>query len=162
MGYVEIQSMFDAAFPHGRLNYWKSNFLRELDDQAIDTIVRYFAAVPSPHSAIAIEPLGGAMSRVPVEHTAFPHRKAGFTLVIVSIWTDPAASAANVTWTREIWNAMQPFASEAVYVNYLDTDDAGRVRNAYEPETYRRLSLLKQQYDPENVFRVNQNIGPAT
>ncbi len=162
MGYVEIQSMFDPAFPPGRLNYWKSNFLRELDDQAIDTIIRYFAAVPSPHSAVAIEPLGGAMSRVPVGQTAFPHRKAGYSLVIVSMWTDPAASAANVRWTRELWSAVQPFASEAVYVNYLDTDDADRVQNAYEPETYRRLRLLKRQYDPENVFRGNQNIGPAT
>ena len=162
MAYVDIQSMFDPAFPPGRYNYWKSNFLRELDDEAIDAIVRFFGAVPSPNSALAFEPMGGALGRVPVGQTAFPHRSAAFSLLIVSIWTDKAASAANVAWTRELWAAMQPFASEAVYVNYLDTDDTDRVQNAYEPETFRRLRLLKQRYDPDNVFRGNQNIGPAS
>lgn len=161
MGYQEIQSMFDAGFPAGRLNYWKSSFLRELSDEAIDTIVRYFKAVPSSLSAVAIEPFGGAVSRVAVDKTAFPHRKALYSLVIVSMWTDSAAAAENTTWTREFWSAMQPFSSEAVYVNYLDTDDADRVEAAYDPATYQHLRLLKQRYDPENVFRVNQNIGPA-
>jgi FAD/FMN-containing dehydrogenase len=78
------------------------------------------------------------------------------------MWTDPAASDANTRWTREFWGAMQPFSSDAVYVNYLDADDADRVQAAYNPETYQRLRLLKQRYDPQNVFRVNQNIGPAT
>jgi FAD/FMN-containing dehydrogenase len=162
MGYMEVQSMFDAGFPAGRLNYWKSNFLPDLSDQAIDIMVRFFKAVPSPLSAVAIEPLGGAVGRVGVEQTAFPHREALFSLVIVSMWTDPAASDANTRWTREFWSAMQPFTSDAVYVNYLDADDADRVQAAYNPETYQRLRLLKQRYDPQNVFRVNQNIGPAT
>ena len=162
MAYVDVQSMFDAAFPPGRYNYWKSNFLRGLDDQAIDALVRFFAAVPSPHSALAFEPLGGAMGRVPVGHTAFPHRSAAFSLLIVGIWTDKATAAANIAWTREVWAAMQPFATEAVYVNYLDTDDTDRVQAAYEPGTFGRLQFLKRRYDPDNVFRVNQNIGPAS
>jgi FAD/FMN-containing dehydrogenase len=162
MGYLEVQSMFDAGFPAGRLNYWKSNFLRDLSDQAIDIMVRFFAAVPSSLSAVAIEPLRGVVGRVAVEQTAFPHREALFSLVIVSMWTDAAASDANTRWTREFWSAMQPFTSDAVYVNYLDADDADRVQAAYNPETYQRLRLLKQRYDPQNVFRVNQNIGPTT
>ena len=161
MDYIALQSMFDPAFPPGRLNYWKSNFLRGLDDQAIEALVTFFGTVPSPYSAIALEPLGGAMSRVPVDQTAFPHRTAAFSLLLVSMWADPATSAMNVKWTRELWSAMQPFASEAVYVNYLDADDADRVQSAYEPETYHRLRVLKQRYDPENIFRVNQNISPG-
>ncbi|MBA3497485.1 MAG: FAD-binding oxidoreductase [Gemmatimonadales bacterium] len=161
MTYREIQSMFDAGFPSGRLNYWKSSFLRELSDEGIATLVAHFTAVPSGFSAVAIEPFGGVVARVGREETAFAHRHARYSLVIVSMWTDPAESAANIRWTREFWNAMQPFFSEAVYVNYLDTDDADRVQAAYDPRTYRRLQLVKERYDPGNFFRVNQNIGPA-
>jgi hypothetical protein len=162
MSYREIQSMFDPAFPPGRLNYWKSNFLRDLSDGAIAALVEQFRSVPSPFSAIALEPLGGAVARVGVDQTAFPHRRARYSLVIVSMWTDPADSDANIRWTRELWSAMQPFSTEAVYVNYLDTDDADRVPAAYDASTYQRLQLVKEKYDPENFFRVNQNIGPAT
>ena len=76
--------------------------------------------------------------------------------------TDPAEEATHVKWVRELWEAMQPYSSEAVYVNYLDTDDADRVRSAYGSATYRRLQLLKEKYDPGNFFRMNQNIGPGT
>ncbi len=161
MAYREIQSMFDPAFPFGRLNYWKSSFLQELSDEAIETLVRHFAAVPSPFSAIALEPFGGAVSRVPVGQTAFPHRQAGFSVVIVSMWGDPSASAANTAWTRDLYQALQPFSTDAVYVNYLDTDDADRVGAAYNPETFQRLRRLKAKYDPENVFQMNQNVAPA-
>jgi FAD/FMN-containing dehydrogenase len=159
MAYQEIQSMFDAGFPPGRLNYWKSSFLRELTDKAIDTLVAQFTAVPSSLSAVAIEPFGGAVGRVGIGETAFPHRRALYSLVIVGMWTDPAESATNIRWTREFWDAMQPFSSEAVYVNYLDTDDADRVQAAYAPATYQRLQLLKERYDPGNFFRMNQNIA---
>ncbi len=161
MSYLEIQSMFDPGFPSGRLNYWKSSFLRERSDEAIATLVARFRTVPSPFSAVAIEPFGGAVARVKVDETAYPHRRARFSLVIVSMWTDPAESAANSGWGRELWTAMQPFSSEAVYVNYLDTDDADRVPAAYDAATYQRLRQVKERYDPENFFRVNQNIVPA-
>jgi FAD binding domain-containing protein/berberine-like enzyme len=162
MTYREVQSMFDAGFPSGRLNYWKSSFLQDLSDEAIATLVAYFRTVPSVFSAVAIEPFGGAVARVGVGETAFPHRLARFSLVIVSMWTDPAESAANLRWTREFWSAMQPFSSEAVYVNYLDTDEAERVHGAYDAATYDRLRMVKEKYDLENFFRVNQNIAPTT
>lgn len=161
MSYLQLQSMFDPGFPAGRLNYWKSSFLRDLSDEAIDTLVARLAAFPSPLSAFALEPLGGAVSRIGVDQTAFPHRKAGFSLVIVSMWTDPAESARQIGWTREFWNAMQPFSSEAVYVNYLDADEAERVPAAYGAATYQRLRRIKERYDPENLFRSNQNIAPV-
>jgi FAD/FMN-containing dehydrogenase len=161
MTYREIQSMFDPALPGGRLNYWKSNFLRELSDRAIETLVAHFSEVPSPFATIALEPFGGAVGRVGVDETAFPHRLAHYSLVILGIWTDPAEQATHVRWVRELWEAMQPYSSEAVYVNYLDADDADRVRSAYGGATYRRLQLLKEKYDPKNFFRMNQNIGPT-
>jgi hypothetical protein len=162
MTYREIQSMFDPALPGGRLNYWKSSFLRELSDQAIETLVAHFSKVPSPFSTLGLEPFGGAVGRVGVDETAFPHRLAHYSLVILGIWTDPAEQATQVRWVRELWEAMQPYSTEAVYVNYLDTDDADRVRSAYGASTWRRLQLLKERYDPENFFRMNQNIGPTT
>jgi FAD/FMN-containing dehydrogenase len=162
MAYPAIQSMFDAAFPAGRLNYWKSSFLRELSDEAIDTMAAHFKVVPSAFSAVAIEPFGGAVARAGVGETAFPHRHASYSLVIVSMWTNPGESGANIRWTREFFGAMQTFASEGVYVNYLDTDDTGRVQAAYDPATYGRLKVAKEKYDPDNVFRMNQNIGPGT
>ena len=161
MSYCEVQTMFDAGFPFGRLNYWKSSFLRDLPDDAITTLVAFFKAVPSPFSAVAIEPFGGAVARVGVEETAFAHRQDRFSVVIVGMWTDPADSATNIRWSRELWSALQPFSTEAVYVNYLDTDDTDRVQAAYDAETYRRLRLVKDRYDPENFFRMNQNIAPT-
>jgi hypothetical protein len=109
----------------------------------------------------ALEPFGGAVSRIGLEETAFPHRRALCSLAIVGMWTDPAESPINVRWTRDFWSAMQPFSSDAVYVNYLDTDDAGRVPAAYGAATYQRLRLVKERYDPGNFFRMNQNIGVA-
>ncbi|HEX6104463.1 MAG TPA: FAD-binding oxidoreductase [Gemmatimonadales bacterium] len=161
MSYLELQTMFDPGFPPGRLNYWKSSFLRGLSDEAIATVVAHFGQVPSAASTIAIEPFGGAVARVAADETAFPHRQAHYSMVIVGMWADPAESAANIRWTRNLWTAMQPFAEPAVYVNYLDADDAERVAAAYRGPTYERLRRVKQRYDPDNFFHVNQNIGPS-
>lgn len=161
MSYLEIQRMFDPGFLSGRLNYWKSSFLLELSDEAIETLIARFGSVSSPLSGVALEPFGGALGRVGIDETAFPHRHARYSLVIVGMWTDPAESPTHVRWTREFWAAMQPFSSEAVYVNYLDADDTDRVPAAYGAATYQRLRHLKERYDPGNFFRSNQNIGPA-
>jgi len=161
MGYCQIQAMFDGGFPPGRLHYWKSSFLRHLSDKAIDTIVEYFGAVPSPMSAVAIEPFGGSVARVGVEDTALPHRDASFSIVMVGMWMDREQSEGNTRWVREFWKAMQPFATDAVYVNYLDADETDRVAAAYTPATFKRLREIKKKYDPDNFFRVNQNIGTA-
>jgi FAD/FMN-containing dehydrogenase len=161
MSYLEMQSMFDPGFPSGRLNHWKSSVLPDLHDEAIDILVANSAAVPSPLSAWALEPFGGAVGRVGSDETAFTHRRARYNLVIVGMWTDPAESPTNIRWTRELWSAMQPFSSEAVYVNYLDADETDRVPEAYGAATYQRLRHLKERYDPGNFFRINQNIGPG-
>ena len=164
MRYVQVQRMMDDGFPAGRQNYWKSNFLKGLDTQAINVIIDHVAKAPSPHSAVAIEQFSGAVNRVSINDTAFNHRDARYNLLIVGIWTDAAAKADNVRWVRELWDAMAPYSSGGVYVNYLGQqadEGAERVKSAYGAEKYARLVALKQKYDPTNLFRLNQNIKPS-
>ncbi len=162
MPYTAAQAMADFLFPRGFHNYWKSSFLKELSDDAIDTVVSFFERVPSPMTVLVLEHNGdGAMSRVPEDETAFGYRNWPYNLLLTSTWSDPADSEANIQWTRELWDAMQPFAADAVYVNYLGDEGEDRVRAAYPPAKYERLVALKTKYDPTNLFRMNQNIKPA-
>jgi FAD/FMN-containing dehydrogenase len=161
MPYVALQQMLDEAFQPGPPVYWRSHFLTGLPDEAIETIVAGANAAPSLLSNVLIEHLGGAVSRVGNDDTAFDHRDAEYNFAIIAKWLDPAEAEANIAWARGLWEAMQPYARGA-YVNYLGVGDAPeRVRAAYSPQKYARLAALKRQYDPENVFRYNQNIPPA-
>ncbi len=162
MPYVAMQSMLYAGFPKGAHNYWKSSFLRELSDGVIDAMVEHHMSVPSPLSAAFLEQVGGAVRRVDADETAFAHRDADFNLIIVSLWPDPMTTEANVRWARDLWDAVQPWATEGVYVNYLGEEETDRVRAAYGEEKYHRLAALKAKYDPTNLFRFNQNINPGT
>jgi FAD/FMN-containing dehydrogenase len=159
MPYVAVQSMLDAGFPSGRQNYWKSGYLNNIDDAAIDTLIKYGTSAPSPYSALLIEDLHGAVRRVSPDAVAFNHRESDFCLIIVAGWDDPADSDANIAWARDFASAMQPHLSERVYVNYLGNEGSERARNAYG-ENYDRLVELKTKYDPNNFFRMNQNIAP--
>jgi hypothetical protein len=163
MSYVQLQSMQEAAFPPGIHCYWKSNFLRDLSDEAVEALVEGFQQVPSPTSMVGIEHLGGAIRRMGEDETAFDHRKAHFNLIIVGLWHHPAEKERHVSWTRELWNSMQPFSSGGVYVNYLGSEEdegAERISAAYGPVKHERLTALKKKYDPHNLFRLNQNIRP--
>jgi hypothetical protein len=157
--YPQMQTLLDAAVPHGHRYYWKSNFLEDLSDEAIDVIVAYAAAVPSAFSAILVEYYGGASNREPAGGTAFPHRLSQFDLVIISNWTDRLEDEKNISWTRKFWEAIQPYSSHRVYVNVLGVEGEDRVKEAYG-KSYPRLAALKRQYDPSNLFRLNQNIPP--
>jgi FAD/FMN-containing dehydrogenase len=159
--YRELQSMLDAGFPAGFHNYWKSNFLKGLSDEALDTMVSHFSAVPSPLSAVVVEHLGGATSRVGRDETSFNLRDGQHNLVIVARWSDPAEADKNIRWARDLWEAMQPFSAGAVYVNYLGGDESDtRLRAAYGA-AHSRLVALKNKYDPTNFFRLNHNIVPT-
>lgn len=147
--------------PAGRRNYWKSSFIDELSDAAIDTMVSWFERVPSPWTAIELEQLGGAIDRVEADATAFGHRGSPYNLIVVSGWADPVNDAANIAWTRGCWEAMRPYERAAAYVNYLSEGEQDRVKAAYG-DKYARLVALKTKYDPANLFRINQNIRPAT
>ena len=162
MPYSAANMMFDAGFPKGALNYWKSNFLATLKDEAIDTLIERFAAAPSPMSGLLLEHFHGAATRVSPTETAFPHRSAGYNFLAVGEWDSPANTAANVAWTREAYAAMRPHFAEGRYVNYLNAeelDEGGAVESAFGPN-WRRLREVKRCYDPDNVFHLNQNIKP--
>jgi FAD/FMN-containing dehydrogenase len=161
MPYVALQQMLDDGFQPGPHVYWRSHFLTGLSNEAIDVIVAGANAAPSPLSAVLVEHAGGAVARVGQDETAFDHREAEYNLAIIARWLDPADAEANIAWARGLWDAMQPYA-KGVYVNYLGVgDSAERVREAYSPAKYARLAALKRDYDPENLFRRNQNIPPA-
>ena len=161
MPYPTINTILDEAYPAGSLNYWKSSFLRELDDPAVDTMVETFASCPSPMTAFAMEHFHGAATRVGVSDTAVPHREQGYNYLLTSVWMDPARSDENIAWTREAYAAMEPHFAQRRYVNYLSDDDGGASGQTIYGENYGRLRALKARYDPDNVFRLNQNIEPA-
>jgi len=162
--YTVLQRMFDPNYPHGRRSYWKSNFLRSLDDAAVETMIEHFSKAPSLLSHSFLEGFTGAVRRVPSDETAFAQRDADYNFTLISMWTDPAEDERHIRWGREYWQAMQPYSAGGVYVNYLGSsadEGADRVKAAYGPAKYQRLVALKRKYDPENLFRLNQNIPPA-
>jgi len=157
--YCEAQQAFDADFPFGLLNYWKSSNVRELSDDAIETMVAFMEKAPSMRPIVILDQFGGAVARVPNDATAFGHRDAAYDLVIAAIWSEASEQDAHIEWAKSFWEAMQPYASSDVYVNYLSDEGDERVRAAYGHH-YERMVELKRKYDPENVFRSNQNIRP--
>jgi FAD/FMN-containing dehydrogenase len=162
MPYSAVNAMVDGGFPKGALNYWKSNFLAALTDEAIDGIIAQFEASPSPMSALLLEHFHGAATRVVPTATAFPHRTVGYNFLIVSEWMDPAANDANVQWARDTYTAMSPHFASGRYANYLNADEVGQtdaVAAAFGSNATRLLEM-KRKYDPDNVFHLNQNIRP--
>jgi hypothetical protein len=159
--YSTLNTILDAGFPKGALNYWKSSFLAQLSDQAIDTMIDCFAKCPSPMSAMLLEHFHGAACRIPEDATAFPHRAVSYNLAVLSEWMSPDQSEACIRWGKETYEALKPFYAARRYVNYLGDDDgADGVANAYAGNLA-RLRQIKAKYDPGNVFHLNQNIKPA-
>jgi FAD/FMN-containing dehydrogenase len=158
--YCVLNSLIDPAFPKGALNYWKSQFLTDLSDDAIATIVDRFAACPSPMSHLILEHFHGAASRIPVDQTACAMRIAGFNVVIISQWLDPSENDRHIGWARETYDALQPFFGATRYVNYMGHDEAGDPAAVAYGANYGRLRELKAKYDPDNFFRGNVNIRP--
>lgn len=159
--YVDLQQSFDEATPDGGRYYWKSEFLADLTDDAIDTIVEHAVPIPNPMSNCFVETMGGAIGRVDADATAFPHRDAPFNFGISGGWSDPADDDEMMTWVREFHDAMKPYGTDGVYANYLDRDDADRVQHAFGVN-YERMAALKAAWDPENVFSQTNNVQPAS
>jgi len=158
--YTTMQTLFDAALPPGRLNYWKASLMGDLSDPMIEAIIDYGGRIPSPFSGVFIPHYHGAFSRVAKADTAYFHRDLPYELLILSSWTDPRESESNVGWTRNLFASVQHHVPRAVYVNMLDRDEGEqRVQDAYGAN-YERLVSLKRRYDPTNLFRLNQNIRP--
>jgi FAD/FMN-containing dehydrogenase len=160
--YCAQNGLLDAAFPKGALNYWKAQFLKELTDDAIRTLVECAAAAPSPMCQIVLEHFHGKASRIGVSETACAMRITGYNVVIASQWMDPADTARGTKWCKDSYAALEPYFGTARYVNYLADDEAYDPASAaaYGPN-YARLRTLKKKFDPENVFRTNVNIMPG-
>jgi FAD/FMN-containing dehydrogenase len=161
MPYVALQSMLDAAYPSGLLNYWKAENLKELSDDAIDVIVERAAKIGSPMTTFLVIPLGGALGRVPDDATALGDRDTPWQFHALSVWADSSETDTHVGWTRETAAALQPFTRPGVYLNYTSDEGEERVQSTYGAK-YARLVALKDAYDPDNVFRINQNIKPSS
>jgi FAD/FMN-containing dehydrogenase len=160
MPYCQVNAMLDAAYPKGALNYWKSNFLASLSDEALRTMIDCFAKCPTTMGQLLLEHFHGAVTRVGVTDSAFPHRAPGYNLIVLSEWMEPKDNDACIAWARDSYTAMQSFMASGRYVNYLGDDESGDpVAAAYGPN-YRRLQQLKAKYDPQNFFHLNQNIRP--
>jgi FAD/FMN-containing dehydrogenase len=160
MPYPVMNTILDAGFPGGSLNYWLSKFTRELSDELIDVLVERFATAPSPMTSVLLERFHGAVTRVGVTDTAVPHRDEGWNVVLAGIWTEPSDTDANIAWTRETFAALAPHVGTGRWLNYL-ADDQGddAIRAAYGPN-YDRLREVKRRFDPDNVFHLNHNIAP--
>ncbi len=160
MPYTAWQKAFDPLLTPGARNYWKSHNFSVLNDDAIDTVVRYAGQLPSPQCEIFLGLIGGEASRPKPDATAYPHRDALYAMNVHTRWSDPAEDRKCIDWARAFFDAAAPYASGSVYVNFLTQDEAGRIGAAYGPN-YQRLVQAKNKYDPHNLFRHNQNIAPS-
>jgi hypothetical protein len=161
MPYLAVQQLLDAPNPKGRQNYWTADFLADLPDEAIDVLVPRATQPVSPFTQILMVPGGGVLARVDEEATAFGQRTAPWNTHFLSMWEDPADTEKNIAYTRELANAMKPWTTGRAYLNFIGDEGADRVEAAFGPDKYGRLRKLKREWDPENVFRHNQNIPPA-
>jgi FAD/FMN-containing dehydrogenase len=157
--YLEHQAMFDPSFPHGRWYYMRACDVAELTDEVIDITVDHAMKIKSPLTTFPIWQMGGAVGRVADDDSAFTSRGAGYTFNLTSMTEGPEGFDEERQWTRDFWSALEPHHL-GVYVNFLMEEGEGRIREAYGPAKYDRLKALKRKYDPENLFRLNQNVPP--
>jgi len=160
MPYPVLQTVFDALYPAGLQWYWRADFFREITDQAIAVHEEFGAALPTPHSTMHMYPIDGAVHRVSPDATAFSYRDAGWAGVIVGVDPDPANAGKIRDWAVRYWEALHPTSAGGAYVNFMMDEGTDRVRASYGPN-YDRLARVKAHYDPDNFFRINQNIPPA-
>jgi FAD/FMN-containing dehydrogenase len=160
--YAAFQGALDDTVPHGWHYHWKGASLAGLSDDAIAVVADHAYAAGSPRSYTAMFHMGGAVARVPREATAFAGRDVAHHLVIDAVWLPDESGEAETAWARRFLQALRPHAADGVYVNFLDADEDGRVREAYGDRIYRRLAEVKADYDPDNVFHHNKNVRPGT
>jgi FAD/FMN-containing dehydrogenase len=157
--YCSVQRQLDVSYPKGFRHYWKSAFLKSLTDDVIDLMIESVNTAPSPLNSIVLEAYGGEISRVPKDATAFGHRDAQFNMLILAISDHSGTDAEQIAWGRDVWQKILPHSTGGAYVNYLSAGEDVHV--AYQDARFDRLTAIKAQYDPSNLFRFNQNIPPA-
>ena len=161
--YVALQSMLDGGGQHGTRAYMKAEFMPELSDEVIEKLAAHGASRPGPMVQLLLEPLGGAIARVPEGETALGRRDVPWCYHALSLWMDPSeeADTAHFAWAKELASDLAPNTTTGVYLNFTSDEGDERVRDMFGPERYAKLVALKDRYDPENVFRLNQNIKPS-
>jgi FAD/FMN-containing dehydrogenase len=162
MSYVEAQRFFDADYPTGWRYYWKSLNLAGLDDEVIHAISEQASRQPSPHSTTDLWHIGGAIKRMSAAESAYGGRQANFLLSAEANWHDPNQDGENIAWARNLICALRPYSDGGAYLNFGGFQEEGEalMRNSFGPQ-YDRLQSLKREWDPDNLFRLNQNILPA-
>jgi FAD/FMN-containing dehydrogenase len=156
-----LQGMFDALYPTGLQWYWRADFVKELTDEAIAKHFKFGKELPTMLSSMHMYPVNGAASRVSNKDTAWSYRDATWAMVIVGVDPDPANKEKISTWTKRYWEeALHPFSAGGAYVNFMMDEGEERVKATYG-NNYGRLVTIKNKYDPNNLFRVNQNIKPT-
>lgn len=159
VSFTNLQTMADFDFPHGRRYYTKSGYFTYLDDSTIDRLVEAVARIPSSETQIELAYLGGAAARVGADETAFGDRSAPFILNLLANWSEPSADSCNISWIRGVFNKLKPAMRRGVYVNFMSGDEQDRVPEAYH-QRWDRMVAVKSHYDPNNFFRLNQNVPP--
>jgi hypothetical protein len=160
MPYPAIQTMFDGLFPPGLQWYWRADFFNDLGPDASAKHLEFGSKIPTPLSQMHLYPITGAASRVAKDATPWAYRDAKYAGVIVGVDSDPANAEKITTWCKDYWNALHPYSSGGAYLNFIMDEGEERIKASYK-DNYARLTKIKKQYDPENIFRVNQNIKPA-
>jgi hypothetical protein len=158
VSFMNLQTMADSDFPHGRRYYTKSGYFTYLDDASVDLMMEAVAEIPSPDTMIELAYLGGAAAQV-ADETSFGDRSAPFVLTLLANWSEASADAGSISWVRGVFNKLRPAMKPGVYVNFMSGDEQDRVPEAYR-ERWDRMVAVKSHYDPSNFFRMNQNVQP--
>ena len=154
-----LQTLFDGLYPPGLLWYWKADYVKDLPEAAIDVHVKYGNELPTPLSSMHMYPVNGAASRVGKNETAWNYRDANYAVVIVGIDPDQSNKDKIINWARDYWNAHHPHSAGGAYINFMMDEGEDRIKATYG-DNYKKLTEIKAKYDPDNLFRVNQNIKP--
>ena len=154
-----LQTLFDGLYPPGLLWYWKADYVKDLPEAAIDVHVKYGNELPTPLSSMHMYPVNGAASRVGKNETAWNYRDANYAVVIVGIDPDQSNKDKIINWARDYWNAHHPYSAGGAYINFMMDEGEDRIKATYG-DNYKKLTEIKAKYDPDNLFRVNQNIKP--
>jgi hypothetical protein len=159
--YVQLQSLLDATQPKGRRYYWKSEYLSGIEPELCEQVIEHAARIPSPHSAVILFQIGGALNLLDEEHSPVGNRKARYVLNISGSWEQAEADNANIEWARGAWNDMKRFSTGGTYINFLTQDEGPERIEAALGKAVQQLAEVKASWDPENMFRTNRNIKPA-
>jgi len=159
VSFLDLQTMADPDFPHGRRYYTKSGYFSYLDDSSMDRLAEAVSTIPSSETIIELAYLGGAAGQVAAGETAFGDRSAPVVLTLLANWQDASADAGSIAWVRRVFQQLRPAMKPGVYINFMSGDEQDRVPEAYH-ERWDRMVAVKSQYDPNNFFRLNQNVPP--